>query len=108
MLCLHPSVTAHCPSIILVTPAPVDEYQMMVRDALKGYTMPQRTAANTKKYADACQGIGEELNLPVVNLWRTFMSKAGWKEGDPLTGSVDEPRNEILQNLLQDGKCLFP
>lgn len=58
-------------------------------------------------YADACRGIGEELNLPVVDLWGAFMSKAGWKEGEPLTGSIDVARNEVLQNLLRDGKCLF-
>ncbi|ERF77237.1 hypothetical protein EPUS_05806 [Endocarpon pusillum Z07020] len=107
-LCLHPSVTTHNPSIILVTPAPVDEYQMMVSDALKGYTTPQRTAANTKMYADACRGIGEELNLPVVDLWGAFMRKAGWREGEPLIGSIDVARNEVLQNLLRDGLHFNP
>ena len=103
LLCCHPSVAAHDPKIILVTPPPVNEYQLTNRDALERYTTPQRTAANTKKYADTCRQVGEELNLPVVNLWHAFMTRAGWKEGEPLTGSRDVERSEVLQNLLQDG-----
>jgi isoamyl acetate esterase len=106
LLCLHPSVAAHDPQIILVTPPPVNEYQLTILDALKGYTVPQRTAANTRRYADACRKVGEELNLPVVDLWHAFMSKAGWKEGEPLTGSQEVERNEVLQMLLQDGTYL--
>jgi isoamyl acetate esterase len=103
MLCRSPSVVAHDPPILLVTPPPVNEYQLTIRDALKGYTAPQRTAANTKRYADACRKVGEELNLPVVDLWQAFMSRAGWKEGDPLTGSRDVERSEVLESLLMDG-----
>ena len=104
-LCLHASVAAHHPTIILVTPAPVNEYQLTITEALKGYTTPLRTAANTKRYADACRQVGGELNLPVVDLWQAFMAKAGWKEGEPLTGSKDVERNEVLENLLRDGIC---
>lgn len=104
-LCLHPTVTAHGPQILLVTPPPVNEYQLTIRDALKGCTVPQRTAANTKSYAAACRKVGKELNVPVVDLWHAYMSKAGWKEGEPLTGSRDVDRNEILESLLQDGMC---
>lgn len=107
LLCLHPSVAAHHAKIILVTPPPVNEYQMTVTDALTGCTTPRRTAANTRKYADACRGVGEELNLPVVDLWRAFMSKTGWKEGEPLAGSRDVERNEVLQSLLRDGMPSF-
>jgi isoamyl acetate esterase len=98
-------VIAQKPKILLLTPPPVNEYQLTIRDALKGCTMPQRTAANTKKYADACRQVGEELGLPVVDLWRAFMSKAGWEEGEPLIGSGDRERNRILESLLQDGIC---
>lgn len=104
MLSLHPSVAAHDPKIILVTPPPVNEYQLTIRDARGGCTVPQRTAANTRKYADACRMVGEELNLPVVDLWHAFMSKTGWKVGDPLIGSKDVERNEVLETLLRDGK----
>ena len=105
LLCLNPSIVAHNPKILLVTPPPVNEYQLTVRDASKGYTAPQRTAANTQIYADACRKVGEELGLPVVDLWHAFMGKAGWKEGETLTGSRGAERSAILESLLMDGTC---
>jgi isoamyl acetate esterase len=94
----------HDPKLILVTPAPVNEYQMAIMDALKGYITPMRTAANTKRYADACRMVGEDLNIPVVDLWHAFMAKAGWREGDPLTGSREVERSKVLETLLMDGE----
>ena len=105
LLCCHPSVIAQDPKIILVTPPPVNEYQLAIADALKGYSGPQRTAANTKRYADACCQVAEELNRPVVDIWHAFMSRAGWQDGDPLIGSRDGERNEALESLLLDGTC---
>jgi isoamyl acetate esterase len=105
LLCLHPSVVAHDDvKIILVTPPPVNEYQL---EEVIGFTTLRRTAAHTKKYADACREAAEKLDLPVVDLWQAFMSKAGWKEGEPLTGSRDLERNEVLDNLLRDGMPSF-
>jgi isoamyl acetate esterase len=106
-LCQHPSVAAHNPKIILVTPPPVNEYQLSINDALNGCTAPSRTAANTKRYADACRKVGEKLGLPVVDLWHAFMMEAGWKEGEPLEGSKETESNRILQQLLLDGRCSF-
>lgn len=103
LLCHHPSVVAHDPEILLITPPPVNEYQLTIRDALKGYTAPQRTAANTRRYADACREVGQEINRPVVDLWHAFMRKAGWRNGDPLAGSKDVERNEVLESLFLDG-----
>lgn len=103
LLCLHPSIKAHGAKVILVTPPPVNEYQLTISDASKGRTMPQRTAANTQKYADECRKIGNELDLPVVDLWHAFMAKAGWKEEEPLIGSEDVENSEVLENLLRDG-----
>lgn len=106
LLCRHPSVKVHDPSIILVTPPPVNEYQLSILDAPTAGSFTMRTAENTKRYADACRKVGEQNDLPVVDLWRAFMSKAGWKEGDPLAGSKDAERNGVLQSLLRDGKSL--
>lgn len=108
LLCHHPSVVAHDPEILLITPPPVNEYQLTIRDALKGYTAPQRTAANTRRYADACREVGQEINRPVVDLWHAFMRKAGWRNGDPLAGSKDVERNEVLESLFLDGLHLSP
>lgn len=108
LLCLHPSVKAHDPKIILVTPPPVNEFQLAIRDAERGNTNRQRTAANTKEYADRCRKVGEELKVPVVDLWRAFMTRAGWKEGEPLTESKKAECNEVLKSLLRDGLHLNP
>lgn len=82
--------------MILITPGPVDEYQFVDR---------QRTAEHTKMYADACREIGEELGVPVLDLWLVFMAEAGWREGEPLAGSIKNARNQVLGELLHDGMC---
>ena len=44
--------------IILISPPPVNEYQLEASNLLKwGTTTPTRTAANTKLYADACHDL---------------------------------------------------
>lgn len=54
-------------------------------------------------YADACRDIGKELGVPVLDLWSVFMAEAGWKEGEPLAGSIKNERNKVLEELLHDG-----
>jgi len=68
--------------IILLTPPPVNPSQF-----------PQdlnRTPEHTKMYADGIKTVGEELDLPVVDVWSLFWIKAGEKE-------------EGLTSLLSDG-----
>lgn len=72
----------------------MDEYQFFER---------QRTAEHTKLYADACREIGKELGVPVLDLWSIFMAEAGWREGEPLSGSIKSERNKVLGELLHDG-----
>lgn len=96
---------AQNPRILLITPPPIDEYQLEIADLLKGYKVAQRAASNTRKYADSCREVGKALDVPVVDLWMAFMKAAGWEEGQPLTGSKDVERNETLRKLLSDGKC---
>lgn len=100
----HPSVTAHEPRLLLITPAPINEYQTNPLGLLKGYATPQRTAENTKSYADTCREVGQTLGIPVVDLWTAFMEAAGWHAGQPLTGSKSAVNSEVLQSLLADGK----
>lgn len=97
----YEGVRHHDTKIILIVPPPVDEWQL-------GTDM--RTAAHTAKYAVACREVGQELNLPTLDLWTIFMQKAGWQEGstDPLIGSLDAPRNEVLGALLSDGLHFTP
>jgi GDSL-like Lipase/Acylhydrolase family len=98
LLYRHPSVRAHNPTIILVTPPPVNEYQFSMLEAPVSGSSFTRTAENTKIYADACRQVGEKDNLPIVDLWR-------WRGETPLPGSRSTANNEILQSLFVDGIC---
>lgn len=91
----HPLVSSHKARLILITPPPFDEHQW--GDGI-------RTAEHTKKYADACHQVGRELGVVVLDLWSVFMEKAGWKPGQPLAGSKAAERNDVLGNLLCDGR----
>lgn len=101
----HEAVKAHNPRLILITPPPVDEYQLEMADKAKGYDMSlqRRTAERTKSYADAARNVGRELNIAVLDIWTAFMLKAGWKQGEPLLGSSKLPRSPVLGQLLYDG-----
>lgn len=100
----HPTVLAHRAKVLLITPAPVDEHQLEPNDLAIGYSGLQRTAENTKRYADACRDVGKQLGVPVVDLWTVFMRAAGWKEGGPLPGGKNADRNQVLGRLLVDGE----
>lgn len=100
----HPTVTAQGSKILLVTPGPVNELQLEPNDLATGCHSPQRTAENTKRYADACRDVGKHLDVPVVDLWTVLAEAAGWEEGAPLPGSKGTGRNQVLESLLVDGK----
>lgn len=100
----HPSVVAQDPKIVFIAPGPVQESkQKYIDDVMeKG---PKRTAANTKRYADVVRETGKVLGIPVLDLWTIFATKAGWKPGDPLPGTMDDD-NPVLDELLADGILL--
>ncbi|MCJ1316743.1 hypothetical protein MMC15_002064 [Xylographa vitiligo] len=101
----HDSVRDQQPSIILITPPPVDEYGLEAAGLLNGTSEVSRTAEHTKKYADACVEIGREIKVPVLDLWSALMTRAGWKQGDShLPGSKGQPKNAVLAEMLSDGK----
>lgn len=102
----HPSVVAQKPRLILLTPPPVNEYQLEEADLVKGNKDPLRSAEHTKEYADACRQVGAEVGVVVLDVWSVFMAKAGWREGEPLIGSKKLARNEVLEKLLVDGEFL--
>ena len=99
-LLAHPSIEEQQPRLILVTPPPVNEYQLEEGNPAE----IQRTAEHTRKYADSCRQVGIKLGIAVVDLWSIFMEEVGWKHGHPLIGSKNAPRSERLENLLSDGK----
>lgn len=100
----HKTVTAQKPRLIIITTPPINEYKLEEHYLAAGISDRSRTAANTKKYADACRDIGKELNVTVLDIWSIMMAKAGWKEGEPLVGSKHVERSKILDDLLVDGE----
>lgn len=102
----HTLVKGQQPHLILVTPPPVNEYQLEESDLEKGILEVRRTAEHTKQYADVCQEVGSELGVTVLDLWSAFIVKAGWRSGEPLPGSKKAPRSRILEDLLHDGMSL--
>ncbi|KAF2086451.1 SGNH hydrolase [Saccharata proteae CBS 121410] len=102
-ICTSELVKAHSPRLVLITPPPVNEYKIEPADVAKGHNGCQRTAENTKKYANAARKAGEELGIPVLDLWTIFMTRAGWVAGEPLPGCKDVPRNQFIDEILYDG-----
>ena len=106
----HPQIRAHAPRITLVAPPPINEHLWWPRDQSNGYTSVSRLAATTKIYADAVVELGAELGIPVVNLWKAFMSRTdfnfdAWKLGDDVPGSLGLAQNDALVELMYDGMC---
>ncbi|KAJ4356397.1 uncharacterized protein N0V89_004430 [Didymosphaeria variabile] len=109
----HPSVTAHNPKVVLVTPAPIDEHLVWANDKSLGRADVSRRNIDLKKYSEAAAALGEKLGIPVVNLWKAFMAKTGWKEeewkeNEPILGSLELPQNEELVRLMHDGLHFNP
>jgi isoamyl acetate esterase len=98
-------VVEHSPRIMLITPPPIDERTQRAVDVSKSYPL-RRSAENTKNYADAVREVGEELGIPVLDMWSKCMELAGWKPGQPLEGSQDLPPNPKFDELFVDGKWL--
>lgn len=106
----HPKVRDYRPRIILITPPPVDERLMENNnDNTTGPGQRLRTAENTRLYAEHARKIGQtqaHYNVAVLDLWTIIMTKAGWKEGDPLPGSKDVEESPVLKELLHDGELI--
>ncbi|KAG0320901.1 hypothetical protein BGZ99_004263 [Dissophora globulifera] len=80
--------------IILVTPAPVDDIMWEASLTAVQQTM-DRSNNVTKEYADACAEVGEELHVPVVNLWKDIQCQ--------LDGTCELHESDQLQDYLMDG-----
>ena len=104
----HPCITAHNPKVVLIAPSPIDEHLVWANDAAQGRKVISRHNIVSKQYSEAVVELGAELGVPVVDLWKAFMSRTGWKEGEPLVGSLNEPRNEELEKLMYDGLHFTP
>ncbi|KAJ5888665.1 Esterase SGNH hydrolase-type subgroup [Penicillium taxi] len=104
----HPATRAQNPHIIILTPPPINEYQLEAFDDAKNTPHPSRTALLAKTYATAAKEVGALLDVAVADIWTAFMNKVSWKEGQLLVGSRDLPSNKELASLFTDGLHLTP
>ncbi|KAG0271517.1 hypothetical protein BGZ95_000667 [Linnemannia exigua] len=80
--------------IILVTPAPV--HTEMWGASLAAINLPLDRSNNvTQEYAHACVEVGEELHVPVVDLWSDIDCQ--------IQGTCNLHESNLLQDYLMDG-----
>ncbi len=97
----HPAVKLQNPRIVLITPPPVDEYQLGEMES--GKRARSRTAEHTKLYADTARELGASEGVVVLDFWSELMQRAGWQPGQPLIGSKAGDKNPQLGSFLTDG-----
>ncbi|KAK3058630.1 hypothetical protein LTR09_000195 [Extremus antarcticus] len=112
----HPCVLAHTDvRIILITPPPFHERSALESDRVEdGSREPnlRRTAVAAATYAQEVRELGEQINLPVLNLWTAMMKRADYQgtgiDDGMLPGSmgdrdVQSRANTVLKSYLHDG-----
>ncbi|KAF9185554.1 hypothetical protein BGZ50_002999 [Haplosporangium sp. Z 11] len=80
--------------IVLVTPAPMDDLMWETSLAAVNLTM-DRSNSETKEYAQACAEVGQDLNVPVVDLWSDISCQ--------VEGTCELYESDQLQDYLMDG-----
>jgi lysophospholipase L1-like esterase len=72
------------PSVLLITPPPVDEPARVRANAEKHGTSldapPERTCERTSDYAAACLSVAKELGCASVDAFSGFQAVPGWRE----------------------------
>lgn len=106
----HSSVMAHSPTILLVTPPPLDEIRLLVGDLASGYPSVTRRSSVTAEYATAIRDIAVEFreNVVLIDLWTAIMNEAialtpGYVAERALLGSEEKGERGGLEDLLVDG-----
>ncbi|KAF7857191.1 hypothetical protein EAF04_009432 [Stromatinia cepivora] len=104
------SIAQH-PTILLVTPPPINEIQLEEQDRQKGYSSVTRLQYNTAKYAAAVREIAakwEDRNVVLVDLWKALMHKAVQMSQDDnidvdIIGTKRAGDDKAMRMLLTDG-----
>src|SRR5207237_21764 len=107
----HPSILAHKPTILLVTPPPINQVHLEQLDLGKGYSAVSRHQIVSAQYADVVRDLAVELKdqgVVLVDLWAAMMREAArltpnLAEGDHFLGSKETGDNEGFRQLLLDG-----
>ncbi|CAM6125924.1 unnamed protein product [Calypogeia fissa] len=101
--------------VVLITPPPIYEKALIVwaREAFGDTSgVPKRRNELAKMYAEECVKVGEEMGVPVLNLWSTFQETPNWQEKllcDGLHLSA-EGNVKVFEELVKilDGPGLVP
>lgn len=107
----HPSITAHSPKILLVTPPPVNEVHLQENDFEKGYSELTRVQKVTAQYAGVVRELATEFkdkNVVQVDLWTALMKEGarltpGYVDDGKMIGTLEKGDNPGLRSLLLDG-----
>jgi lysophospholipase L1-like esterase len=107
----HASIKAHNPTILLVTPPPLNEVHLEAEDLKKGHPALTRRQSFTEQYVKAVREIAEEYKdqrVVLVDLWAALLKEGarltpGYVEGEGVLGSKEKGESEGLRKLLVDG-----
>ncbi|TVY48435.1 Isoamyl acetate-hydrolyzing esterase-like protein [Lachnellula occidentalis] len=107
----HESVKAHNPTILLVTPPPLNEVHLEAEDLKRGHPALTRRQSYTEQYVKAVREIAEEYKdqgVILIDLWAALMKEGarltpGFVEEGGLLGSKDKGDSEGLRKLVVDG-----
>ncbi|KAK7422366.1 hypothetical protein QQX98_001645 [Neonectria punicea] len=106
----HPRITAHKPTILLVTPPPLDQLKVRVLNMAAGHSQETRTSAISASYSEMARQVARENpGVVLVDLWKAIMDKAiemapgDYQAGGPWLGSPENGKPGGLEELLPDG-----
>ncbi|ORY05459.1 isoamyl acetate-hydrolyzing esterase 1 [Basidiobolus meristosporus CBS 931.73] len=71
--------------VLLVTPPPLIEQEWEKMCSFRGISLDRKSEV-TKIYAQKCKDIGQEMNVPVVDLWKHFTKRIRLARKDRIPG----------------------
>ncbi|KJZ74085.1 hypothetical protein HIM_06534 [Hirsutella minnesotensis 3608] len=106
----HSHVQNHKPTILLVTPPPVDERKHGRLCKQEGFPATTRTSATSASYSEKAREVARENSgVILVDFWQALMDKAiamtpaDYTRGGPCLGSPENGKAGGLDKLLPDG-----
>lgn len=106
----HPYVRAHDPTVLLVTPPPLDEIRIAVVDRQNCQPHQSRHSQISASYSEAARRVAHETpGVVLVDLWKAVMDVAITKtpgfdaSSGGLLGSHQSGQRGHLERLLPDG-----
>lgn len=105
----HPHIASHSPTILLVTPPPVDEIKLTVIDKAAGHATAIRTVARSSSYSQAAREVASNTpGVVLIDLHKALYDLAvsktpGWDESKGILGDPASGERGYLKSLLWDG-----